>query len=151
MLATLFPFACEPFLNALYHLLALVGDSISRACADDVACFFRGVRSLRVVRGVFRAAELAANLVVQPQEYVIIAVGRRCDTSTFQLIRDFLDLTLGGVDREQALPRGRRRTTVAPSPWFTTSRKSADHLLAPLGLILDYQREFFTFQGRPCR
>lgn len=41
------------------------------------------------MKGVFRAAEFAANLVAQPRKCVIIFVSRPCDARTVELVRDF--------------------------------------------------------------
>lgn len=106
MSATLFLFAFEPFLLALDNLLDATGDSINRACADDIACLLQHIAPLRKVRSVFRAAELAANLYVKPQKCVIIPVGRRCDPATIELHQDPLARALPGV---ASLPSRRPR------------------------------------------
>lgn len=90
MSATLFVFAFEPFLYALYFMLDLRADGISRACADDVACLLKRLYHIKVVYATFRAAELAANLCTQPKKCVLIPVGRRCDFATVAMIKDKL-------------------------------------------------------------
>lgn len=90
MSATLVMLAFEPFLFALFNMLDLRGDGLGRACVDDVACLLRHIHMIRVVYATLRAAELAANLRVQPLRCVLIPVGRRCDLATVAMIRDML-------------------------------------------------------------
>lgn len=90
MSATLFSFAFEPFLYALYTLVDTVGAGLSRACADDVACLLKKIRHLRQVFAVFRSAAIIVNLCLQPTKCVLIPLGRRCDLATVAMMKQFL-------------------------------------------------------------
>lgn len=113
------------------------------------------IAALKKVRAVFRAAELSANLFVQPAKCVIIPVSRRCDPATVELVRTFLteNIPESHCSRRVATapPLAPRCMPVRLSPWLIMSDKFASPHPQLVRLIFDFLLVFYIFLGPRCR